>query len=159
MAVEKILEQPLANNPEAPANKVERPGGTETKIELVQPQVEKIADQVKPRPAVVLPIPATGQAATSLEKERAAAIDQILEEGLSEVFLKMSPQEQQAFKVKGEETVSKINILLSQTKVKINKIIDLIRDWLKFIPGINKFFLEQETKIKADKIIKMKDRF
>ena len=29
----------------------------------------------------------------------------------------------------------------------------LIREWLKVIPGINKFFLEQTVKIKTDKII------
>jgi hypothetical protein len=47
---------------------------------------------------------------------------------------------------------------LGQTKIKVNKIIDLIRRWLKLIPGINKFFLEQEVKIKADKIIRLKDK-
>jgi len=71
----------------------------------------------------------------------------------------MNASEQKAFKLKGEETVTKINELLSHTKVKVNKIIALIRDWLKLIPGINKFFLEQETKIKADKIIKIKNKF
>ena len=50
----------------------------------------------------------------------------------------------------------KINELLSHAKVKVNKIIALIRDWLKLIPGINKFFLEQETKIKADNLLEYK---
>ena len=33
------------------------------------------------------------------------------------------------------------------------KILKLIRSWLKLIPGVNKFFLEQEAKIKTDKIV------
>jgi hypothetical protein len=58
----------------------------------------------------------------------------------------------------GEETVEKINSLLDKTKIKIGKIINLIKKWLKIIPGINQFFLEQEAKIKTDKIINLKDK-
>jgi len=69
----------------------------------------------------------------------------------------MTPQKQKEFQVKGEETVKKINILLSEAKIKVNKIVDLIKRWLKLIPGVNKFFLEQETKLKVDKILKIKN--
>jgi len=96
--------------------------------------------------------------AQNFQQQRAAAIDSILSEGLNEVFLKMSAQEQQAFQRKGEETVVKINQLLNQTKVKVNKIIALIKAWLQMIPGVNKLFLEQEAKIKADRILRIKDK-
>lgn len=91
--------------------------------------------------------------------QRAQAIDKILSEGLNEIFLKMKPDQQAEFKIKGEETVSKINFLLNQTKIKVEKIISLIRNWLKLVPGINHFFVEQEAKIKADRIIALKDKF
>jgi len=29
-------------------------------------------------------------------------------------------------------------------------------NWLKLIPGVNKFFLEQEAKIKTDEVLKLK---
>lgn len=93
------------------------------------------------------------------EVKRAAEIDKILATGLNEIFLKMSPQEQAVFKKTGEETVAKINVLLSETKVKVRKIIELIKKWLKLIPGVNRFFLEQEAKIKADKIVNLKNKF
>lgn len=92
-------------------------------------------------------------------KKREEAIDNILAEGLSNIFLKMKENEQKQFKQKGEETAKKINILLSDAKTKANKIIDLIRKWLKLIPGVNKFFIEQETKLKADKIMKIRNNF
>lgn len=92
-------------------------------------------------------------------KKREEAIDNILAEGLSNIFLKMKEAEQKEFKQKGEETAKKINILLSDAKTKANKIIDLIRKWLKLIPGVNKFFIEQETKLKADKIMKIRNNF
>jgi len=31
-------------------------------------------------------------------------------------------------------------------------------DWLKILPGVNKFFLEQEAKIKTDKILALKNK-
>jgi hypothetical protein len=92
----------------------------------------------------------------SVLKRREEEIDKILSEGLNDIFLKMSPQKQKEFQEKGEETVKKISILLGETKVKVSKIIDLIKKWLKLIPGVNKFFLEQETKLKVDKIMKIK---
>jgi hypothetical protein len=92
----------------------------------------------------------------SVQKQREEAIDKILSEGLSEVFLKMTPAKQKEFQKTGEETVKKISVLLGEAKVKVNKIIELIKRWLKLIPGVNNFFLEQETKLKVDKILKLK---
>lgn len=89
---------------------------------------------------------------------REAEIDAYLSEGLSETFLAMPPDKQKIFKAEGEIVVKKINILLDATKVNVNKIINLIKKWLKLITGINRFFLDQEAKIKADKIIKIKNK-
>ncbi len=96
---------------------------------------------------------------TAIQKRREEAIDKILADGLGDIFLKMSPDKQKEFQVKGEETVKKISLLLNEAKVSVGKIIELIKKWLKLIPGVNKFFLEQETKLKVDKIIKMKNNF
>ncbi|MFA5184646.1 MAG: hypothetical protein WC456_03940 [Patescibacteria group bacterium] len=160
MAVEKILEKaPLEKSPELVPHKPEQSLGPESRIEQIPAKVDKPreAAATAERSAVSAAVPAS--LAQDFQKRRAAAIDSILAEGLNEVFLKMSAQEQQAFKKKGEETVIKINELLSQTRVKVNKIISLIKAWLKMIPGVNKFFLEQEVKIKADRILKIKDKF
>ncbi len=136
-------------------------------------QITKLDDSVKKnvavleKPAVNLesairlePKQSNGSnSAMDFQQQRAVIIDNILASGLNDVFIKLKADEQQAFKQKGEETVKQINELLNKTKVKINKIISLIRAWLKLIPGINKFFLEQEAKIKADKILRIKDKF
>jgi hypothetical protein len=84
-------------------------------------------------------------------------VESILEEDLTDMYLSLSPADQQAFKQKGEETLSKIRMLLNQTKVNAKKIFQLIREWLKMIPGVNRFFLEQEAKIKTDKILFTKE--
>jgi hypothetical protein len=84
-------------------------------------------------------------------------IEKILEQGLGDSFSRLSPIAQQEFKIKGEQTAIKINELMKRTHIKIKKILKLIFDWLKLLPGVNKFFLEQEAKIKADKILSLKE--
>lgn len=80
-------------------------------------------------------------------------IDDVLEENLKDVYLSLSPAERTAFRAKGEETRSRIRELARSVKINAKKIFQLIRDWLKMIPGVNRFFLEQEAKIKTDKIL------
>lgn len=80
-------------------------------------------------------------------------IDDILEEDLKDLYVAMPPDKQAEFRQKGEETRSKIRQLVSTAKVNAKKVFALIRGWLKIIPGVNRFFLEQEAKIKTDKIL------
>jgi hypothetical protein len=160
MAGEISAEKPIIEAPKAATIKVEKISSPERKPEQILPSVEKVKEVIK--------VPTEKKKDSNIvvasqvqdwQKKQSAAIDSILSEGLNEVFLKMSPQEQANFKKVGEETVVKINKLLLETKVKVNKIVALIRKWLKLIPGVNKFFLEQEVKIKADKIMRIKNKF
>lgn len=86
---------------------------------------------------------------------RQLAIEKILEKDLGDIYVSLPPEKQRQFKIRGEQTATAINELYNQGKLTIKKIIDLIRKWLSFVPGVNRFFLEQETKIKADEIIKI----
>lgn len=89
-------------------------------------------------------------------KKREKEIENILEENLEEMFIDLPAAKQNEFKQAGEKTAQEICLLLAKAKIKINKIINLIRRWLLLIPGVNKFFLEQEVKIKTDKILRLK---
>jgi hypothetical protein len=83
------------------------------------------------------------------------SVENILEENMSEIFSELSDGDKIKFKEEGEKTAKKISILIKTAKVTFKKILKLISDWLKTIPGINKFFAEQEAKIKTDKIMKI----
>lgn len=144
-----VLPTPVAEKMVRPEAKAEQVSARPEKAPAVSKAGESVPAGSRPVTPVVL----------GYQDQRAQAIDAILAEGLNEIFLKMNAQEQQEFKQRGEETVKKINLLLNKTKVRANQIIALIRSWLKLIPGINRFFLEQETKIKTDKIIRIKDSF
>ncbi|MBT4516813.1 MAG: hypothetical protein HOC78_02865 [Candidatus Komeilibacteria bacterium] len=82
-------------------------------------------------------------------------VENVLSQGMDNVFLSLDAGTQRAFKIKGEETSAKITILLMKTKVKAKEITMLILEWLRIIPKINKHYLEQEAKIKTDNILKI----
>lgn len=84
-------------------------------------------------------------------------IEAILEEDLEEVYFSMNESQQARFKKKGEETAGKIIKLIKEEKSTFKKIFKLILSWLRFIPGVNKFFIEQESKIKTDRILSIKE--
>lgn len=90
------------------------------------------------------------------------AVEKILEADLGEVYRELPPDKQREFKIKGEVTAVQIARLLDSSKIKLTqlsqKIFALLINWLKIIPGLNRFFLEQEAKIKADKILTLKNK-
>ncbi len=80
-------------------------------------------------------------------------IENILAEDLEDIYKNLPSEKQVEFKKRGEETAVQISLLLKNVKIKVKEVLELIRDWLKIIPGVNKFFLEQEAKIKTDKLL------
>jgi len=125
--------------------------------EAVKDKVQSLSkEQVKPikQPPVTIQ-PAVAQPTLPPLYSK---VEKILEEDLGEVYFKMSPDKQQAFKVKGEETTLKISRLLQNARIKVRQIFKLIISWLGIIPGVNKHYLEQEAKIKTDKLLIARDQ-
>lgn len=160
--VDKPIEQKM--RPETPPEVVAPPVELDLKLEKEsaqekqpveqkpapeQPSPQKPRPTIKPRPAV--PMPAKDAVMVKIEK--------IMEEGLNDSYQRLSPVAKQEFKLKGEQAASQIRELLKSTHVKVKKILRLILDWLRILPGVNHFFLEQEAKIKTDKIIALKEKF
>lgn len=122
---------------------------------------EQSAPLVEETPAAP-PIPAsshapTGHGAVSHDK-LLTGIERILEENLEGAYQNLPPDVARAFKEKGEETAVTIRDLVSRAKIKVRAIVKLIGGWLKMLPGVNRFFLVQEIKLKTDKILELKDR-
>jgi len=93
----------------------------------------------------------------SQSQQEIADLELILSDGLDKIYQELSLENKNTFKVKGEEVASKIQLLMLSAKIKFNDILEIIRNWLLVIPGVNRFFLEQEAKIKTDKIISWHD--
>jgi hypothetical protein len=110
--------------------------------------------EAAPATPVVLPVAAP----TAPIDPTVRSIELILSEDMTEHFKAMSLADQAKFKAKGEETVSKLSMLVQKTSIKAKEVLKLIANWLRFIPHVNKYFLEQESKIKTDKILELHKR-
>jgi len=84
-------------------------------------------------------------------------VENILTENMDNIYLSLDAGTQKVFKLKGEETAQKITQLLMRAKVKFKEVSQLILEWLRIIPRVNKHYIEQEAKIKTDKILKIKN--
>lgn len=108
------------------------------------PQIE-----IAPRPSVV-PV-----AAVPKRDEVTLRVEKILEDGLGDLYASLPDSAKPLFKKKGEEVASEIATMTRTLKVQLSRLIRLIRDWLLTVPKVNRYFLEQEAKIKADKVLEL----
>lgn len=94
----------------------------------------------------------SGAATTTQKDEVTIEVEKVLEEGLGEFYASLPPGAKTVFKKKGEEASSEISKMVQNLQLNFKRALQLVRDWLLTIPKVNKFFLEQEAKIKVDKI-------
>lgn len=90
-----------------------------------------------------------------IKSEFLLQIEKLLADNLGEIYMKMDSGLKEKFKIKGEAVACRIERMIAQGKARIKQIVNWIREWLRMIPHVNRFFLEQEAKIKADKILAM----
>ncbi len=146
--------------------KKEKPGTGTVEAPIVPekektPEMPSTLDEGKKteefNPGVVSPAvttPADAPAVNPFQKIQ-EDIEDVLEEDLDDIYLKLTDDKKVEFKVTGEKTAQEISGLVGKAKATAKKVLSLIKDWLSVIPGINKYFLEQLGKIKTDKIMKI----
>ncbi len=123
----------------------------------------KIERSETPTPAPIaappIAIPAAPAPRTRIVKDPTLSeIENVLSENIADLYKKLPAEKKQLFKIEGEKIATQINAMMKSGVLRLKKILELILGWLKIIPGINKFYLEQEAKIKADKILFIYDR-
>ena len=144
--LEKIPEKPTEVKEKV---EIKKEGGEEGEEKPSIKEKESVAE-----PSLTPPVALPKIFKTPLQQK----IEQVLAQDLDKVYADMNEEQKRLFREEGERTASKIEKIIQSVKVKTKKILDLIRHWLKLIPGVNKFFLEQEAKIKADRILKLKNK-
>ncbi len=141
---------PMENPVVTPEVSPVQPEQNERPIE--QPQDTEQPTQTQPQQTVT-PIDTSVPVVIPAVKDKLLTqIESIMSSGLVDAFKEMSPAIQQQFKIKGEQAAEEIKTLLTKTKIKVKKIFKVLVQWLQIIPGINKYFIQQEAKIKADKL-------
>ncbi|MBI4272942.1 hypothetical protein HY621_03765 [Candidatus Uhrbacteria bacterium] len=121
--------------------------------EHIVPAAQKLKEPIQP-----IPLPSThAQTVLHAKSLLQEDIEGVLAEGLTSYYQSLTPSQRSLFKEEGEKIARKIETLIQKTRVKVTQIILLIRTWLTLLPGINRYFVEKEAKIKADKIILLKE--
>ncbi len=140
----------------APEAAPERPVETETPAQAaeVAQTVERAAREQERIQAAPSPV----VTAAPVKDPLIANVERALEEGLQETYLAMTPPERVRFRTAGERAATRIGAMLAGGHLKFKLIWKLIRDWLKTIPGASRFFVEQEAKIKTDRIIHLAEK-
>lgn len=125
--------------------------------ERLQETGDSVLVQADAAPIVAaLPSTTVGPEAPAMRKDEVTIeVQEIMQDGLGDTFRSMSPEDRERFRAKGEEVAGEIAVMVRDFKVEAKRVILLIRDWLLTIPGVNKFFLEQEAKIKTDRILEL----
>jgi len=145
------------SGPEAVREKIGQGAEAEKKQKIEQARkvvMDEIAQTESQTPAAIGPAGIVPLPQVKTQKQ----VENVLAGGLADIYLSLTPQKRQEFKKAGEQTASKINQLLAAAKINIGEIIRLIKKWLSLIPGMNQYFLEQEAKIKADELVKLRDK-
>lgn len=127
----------------------------ETQETTPQTESPKDAAELKTQPPVQPQTAAAPQIIAAPKSPLRKDIEQTLSENINTFYGAMDAATKTAFKAKALETAGKIETMVQSGKLNVKKIISWIREWLQMIPGVNKLFLEQESKIKADKIVRL----
>jgi hypothetical protein len=148
------IKQPVV---EIPKNaEQEKPQEQETVvIKKEQPKEGEVSfGQVAPPPSPV----AQSSQQPAAKSASLLEVEKILEEHLGDLYARIPDKDKSRFLKTGEETAKEIDGLLNQAKVKVKKILSLIAAWLKLIPGVSKFFIEQEAELKTNKLLALKEK-
>ncbi|MDP3995478.1 MAG: hypothetical protein Q8P78_02585 [bacterium] len=132
-------------------------------VEAKETQVEQPREQAKEQPEQSV-LPSVSQHISPLKErvatphtksERLIEIEKIMSDGLSELYAALPPEAQAMIKLEGEKAANHIEKLIESGKAAGKKVLSILRDWLHKVPGVNAYFLEQESKRKTDKIMAM----
>ncbi|MEI8360848.1 MAG: hypothetical protein WCG01_01860 [bacterium] len=136
--------QSFERRPDLPSQAIERSDNS---------QDEGVSNKEVKSSGSRLPLPVPPSLASSEQEKK---IENILARDVVELYKGLKDADKLKFKKEGETTAKKISSLLDEGKVQVSKIFNLIKNWLSMLSGVNKYFIEQEAKIKVDEIIQLK---
>ncbi len=161
-----VPEQPVAQaRPEMPVAAVtveSAPITPEARLESESVQTANVASVVIASPEAAqeaqLTASPTATAIAVPPDKVAEEVDAILKENLDEAITAMPEEAKQRFWQKGKELSVILADMVRRYKVEVKHVLTLLKNWLTSIPGVNRFFLEQEAKIKTDRILELEQK-
>tara|TARA_Y100000310_G_C20606858_1_gene775954 strand:+ start:935 stop:1462 length:528 start_codon:yes stop_codon:yes gene_type:complete len=165
--INELGRTPVGSRPTPEVTKKEQTLPTESSVESApeRTRVSLESESSSKKSKKVTPLQVKGKPESGVKAilptgktQARAQIEQVLSAGMTEAYQKMQPELQQSFKAKGEVVAKEVEDLLGQAKVKAKRIFKLIVEWLRMVPGVSKFFLQQEAKIKTDKLLRLNQK-
>lgn len=114
---------------------------------------------LEPAPTTVV-APQAGQATQApaqeaVKDEVTIEVEKILEYGLGDYIPDMPEEARERFLKKGGEVAAQLSVMVRTLNVQVSLVVGLIKEWLLTIPGVNRYYIEQEAKIKTDQIVEL----
>ncbi len=148
-------------NPEVRPSPEVPEAGVEVSQETAAPQpkervlVDRSASEIAPVAAAYQAVAPVAQVTKDPTLKR---VEEILEDDLADTYFSLPENKRAAFKKRGEDIAAAIQKMVQSAKVKAKDVVKMIVAWLRMIPHVNRFFLEQEAKIKTDQLIAFAER-
>jgi hypothetical protein len=157
MNLAENLEKPVPgpNSEGAPNPREQKEAGPETEQ---SPQPEQAAEESPTEESAVVqatPVKLPDQPTVSAKDAYHQRLERLLEDNLVDLYLQMPKAQRQQFRAEGERVASQLRQMIETAKIKAKQVLEIIRNWLKSIPGVSRYFLEQESKIKTDRVIRL----
>lgn len=153
MANGEMREMPAA--PPAP----EQAKGPEAKPEARMDTAPQGADvgvakvERSPAPQATAATSAKPEATPDLKDKYRVKVERILEQNLWDMYFALPAGSREKFKAEGENAAAALRAAIETKKVKPRIVLNAVHKWLKTIPKVNPYFLEQEAKIKTDQVM------
>ncbi len=154
--VPKVVEVPQTNGEVDEYARAEREAQQEKIVEQQKDTFLEQAGEAAPTTTVVAG--AGQQAAAQVVEETpkdeiTIEVEKILEYGLGDYIPDMPEEARERFLKKGGEVASQLSTMVRTLNVQVALVVTLIKEWLLTIPGVNRYYIEQEAKIKTDHIV------
>lgn len=82
-------------------------------------------------------------------------VERVLEQNLWDLYFALPQGTREKFKAEGEAAAASLRAAIESKRVKPSQVLRPVLRWLKTIPRVNPFFLEQEAKIKTDQVMEL----
>ena len=152
---ELLPKMPSPETPK-PVSGVEQEKSVEQSLEIAQERVGEQQEQQQTAPSDTAPRHVVvSEPVLEMNDEWKVQILSVLDENLEDAMSDMSPAKKEEFLAAKKELAGKIRSMLDEAVVQFAAILLLVRKWLAMIPRVQTYFLEQESKLKTDKIKKL----
>ncbi|MCK9361609.1 hypothetical protein M0Q28_05325 [Patescibacteria group bacterium] len=153
----KVVEVPETN---AEVSGTEAESGARKQMESEQQKNAFLEQAQEPAPTTTVVPGANQQAAAQIAEETpkdeiTVEVEKILEYGLGDYIPDMPEEARQRFLKKGGEVAAQLSTMVHTLNVQVTLVVTLIKEWLLTIPGVNRYYIEQESKIKTDQIVEL----